>query len=57
MASVSQLLSVYEKADALAEAEVALDRIAAMEPSEEPGAGAAQLSARVGMSLTAVAYT
>lgn len=35
MASVSELLSVYENADALAEAEQALDRIAAMEPSDD----------------------
>lgn len=35
MASVSELLSVYENADALAEAEEALDRIAAMAPSED----------------------
>lgn len=34
MASVSELLSVYENADALAEAEDALDRIAAMGASE-----------------------
>lgn len=35
MATVSELLSIYENADALAEAEDALDRIAAMEPSED----------------------
>jgi SEC-C motif. len=35
VASVSELLSVYENTDALAEAEDALDRIAAMEPSED----------------------
>ena len=34
MTTVSELLSIYENADALAEAEDALDRIAAMEPSE-----------------------
>jgi tetratricopeptide (TPR) repeat protein len=35
VASVSELLSVYENAEALAEAEDALDRIAAMAPSED----------------------
>lgn len=34
MTTVSELLSIYENADALAEAEDALDRIATMEPSE-----------------------
>jgi len=33
VASVSELLSIYETADALAEAEDALDRVAAMEPA------------------------
>lgn len=33
--SVSELLSIYENADALSEAEDALDRIAAMEPTED----------------------
>lgn len=35
MASISELLSIYENAEALIEAEAALDRIAAMEPTED----------------------
>jgi hypothetical protein len=34
VASISELLSVYENAEALIEAEAALDQLAAMEPTE-----------------------